>query len=52
MKRRFGRWERATIGSANWKDLFDQAAAGLAGLELLGTILGLILVLKSYRRVV
>jgi hypothetical protein len=40
------------IGSANWKDLFDQTAAGLAGLELLGIILGLILVLKSYRRVV
>jgi hypothetical protein len=40
------------IGSANWKNLFDQTAAGLAGVELLGTILGLILVLKSYRRVV
>jgi hypothetical protein len=30
----------------------DQTAADLAGLELLGTILGLILVLKSYRKVV
>jgi hypothetical protein len=40
------------LGPANWKDLFDQTAVGIAGLEVLGTILGLSLVLKSYRRVV
>jgi hypothetical protein len=43
---------RFPLGAANWKDLFDQTAVGIAGLEVLGTILGLILVLKSYRRVV
>jgi hypothetical protein len=34
-------------GPANWILLFDQTAVGLAVLEILGMILGLLLVLKS-----
>lgn len=40
------------LGPAIWKGLFDQTATGIAGLEVLGTVLGLIVVLKSYRGVV
>jgi hypothetical protein len=42
------------LGPANWKGLFDQTAVEIAVLEVLGTVLGLILILilKSYRRVV
>jgi hypothetical protein len=35
------------LGLANWTRLFDQSAVGIAALELLGLILGLLLVLKS-----
>jgi len=38
------------FGPATWIDLFDQTAVGIAGLEVLGLILGLILFLNTSRR--
>ena len=38
---------RFPLGSANWKERFDQTAAEIAVLEALGIILGCIVVLKS-----
>ena len=39
-----------SLGSANWTRLFDQTAVGIAVLEILGLVLGLLLVLKSRGR--
>jgi hypothetical protein len=38
------------LGPANWKERFDQTAVEIAGLEVLGIILGFIVVLKSRGR--
>jgi hypothetical protein len=38
------------FGPASWKNLFDETAFAIAGLEVLGAVLGLVLVLKSYKR--
>jgi hypothetical protein len=38
---------QSSLGSANWTRLFDQTAVGIAVLEILGLVLGLLLVRKS-----
>jgi hypothetical protein len=38
------------VGLANWTRVFYQTAGGIAGLEVLGSICGLMLVLRSERK--
>jgi hypothetical protein len=38
------------LGSGNWRSLFEETAIEIAGLEVLGALLGLVLVLKSYKK--
>lgn len=38
------------LGSANWQNLFVETAIEIAGLEIIGAMLGLVLVLRSYKK--
>jgi hypothetical protein len=38
------------LGSANWQNLFVETAIEIAGLEVVGTMLGFVLVLRSYKK--
>jgi hypothetical protein len=39
-----------TLGSGNWQNLFEETAIEIGGLEIVGAMLGLVLVLRSYMK--